>query len=168
MHIYVASKDDIDRSSHRRCSVNKGGLRNFTKITGKHLCQSHIFNKVAGLSPATLLKKRLWNRCFPVNFVKFLRTPFSQNTSVRLLLHRIQNRNRRKTKTEFSKRVDKNPDLHKPVLNKVMNTHELCVKCNFGAPLICVWHLTIYIELKLFLTVYTNHCCLVSFISVYC
>ena len=22
------------------------------------------------------LKKRLWHRCFPVNFVKFLRTPF--------------------------------------------------------------------------------------------
>ena len=30
---------------------------------------------------ATLLKKRLWHRCFPVNFVKFLRTPFLQNTS---------------------------------------------------------------------------------------
>ena len=26
--------------------------------------------------PATLLKKRLWHRCFPVNFTKFLRTPF--------------------------------------------------------------------------------------------
>ena len=26
--------------------------------------------------PVTLLKKRLWHRCFPVNFVKFLRTPF--------------------------------------------------------------------------------------------
>ena len=26
--------------------------------------------------PATLLKKRLWDRCFPVNFAKFLRTPF--------------------------------------------------------------------------------------------
>ena len=25
---------------------------------------------------ATLLKKRLWHRCFPVNFVEFLRTPF--------------------------------------------------------------------------------------------
>ena len=25
--------------------------------------------------PVTLLKKRPWNRCFPVNFVKFLRTP---------------------------------------------------------------------------------------------
>ena len=35
--------------------------------------------------PATLLKKRLWHRCFPVNFAKFLRTPFSQNTSKKLL-----------------------------------------------------------------------------------
>ena len=35
---------------------------------------------------ATLLKKRLWYRCFPVNFAKFLRTPFLQNTSGRLLL----------------------------------------------------------------------------------
>ena len=30
---------------------------------------------------ATLLKKSLWHRCFPVNFAKFLRTPFLQNTS---------------------------------------------------------------------------------------
>ena len=29
----------------------------------------------------TLLKKRLWHRCFPVIFAKFLRTLFSQNTS---------------------------------------------------------------------------------------
>ena len=28
---------------------------------------------------ATLLKKRLWHRCFPVNFSKLLRTPFTQN-----------------------------------------------------------------------------------------
>ena len=34
----------------------------------------------------TLLKKRLWHRCFPVNFTKFLRTPFLQNTSGRLIL----------------------------------------------------------------------------------
>ena len=27
--------------------------------------------------PATLLKKRPWHRCFPVNFANFLRTPFS-------------------------------------------------------------------------------------------
>ena len=38
-------------------------------------------------STATLFKKRLWHRCFSVNFVKFLRKPFSQNTSGRLLLY---------------------------------------------------------------------------------
>ena len=35
-----------------------------------------FLNKVAGLSPATLLERRLWHRSFPVNFVKFLRTDF--------------------------------------------------------------------------------------------
>ena len=35
-----------------------------------------FFNKIAGLKPATLLEKRLWHRCFPVSFVKFLRMPF--------------------------------------------------------------------------------------------
>ena len=35
-----------------------------------------FFDKVAGLRPALLLKKKLWRMCFPVNFVKFLRTPF--------------------------------------------------------------------------------------------
>ena len=45
-----------------------------------------LFNKVVGLMPATLLKKRLWHSCFLVHVVKFLRTPFSQNTSGRLLL----------------------------------------------------------------------------------
>ena len=54
----------------------KDVLRNFAKFTEKHLCQSLFFNKVAGLRPATLLKKRLCHRCFPVNFVKFLRTSF--------------------------------------------------------------------------------------------
>ena len=68
------------RSSHRRCSLRKGVLTNFAKFTRKHLCQSFFFNKVAGLRPATLLKKRLWHRYFPVNFAKFLRTPFPQNT----------------------------------------------------------------------------------------
>ena len=33
-----------------------------------------------------LLKKKFWHRCFAVNFAKFLRTPFSQDTSGRLLL----------------------------------------------------------------------------------
>ena len=55
---------------------SKDVLRNFAKSTGKHLCQSLFFNKVASLRPATLLKKRLWHRRFPVNFAKFLRATF--------------------------------------------------------------------------------------------
>ena len=35
-----------------------------------------VFCKKGILRPATLLKKRLWHRCFPVNFAKFLRTHF--------------------------------------------------------------------------------------------
>ena len=77
----------IIKSSNRRCSVRKSVFRNFAKFIGKHLCQSLFFNKVAGLRPATLLKKKLWQRYFPVNFAEFLRTPFLQNTSRRLLLN---------------------------------------------------------------------------------
>ena len=72
------------RSSHQTCSIKKGDLKNFAKFTGKQLCQSLFLNK--GLRPATLLKKRLWHKCLPVNFAKFTRTPFLQNISGRLLL----------------------------------------------------------------------------------
>ena len=64
------------RSNDLRCFLKKGILRNFAKLARKHLCQSLFFNKVAGLSPAALLKKKLWHRCFPVNFAKFLRTSY--------------------------------------------------------------------------------------------
>ena len=64
----------------KRCSEN------FCKIYRKHLCHSLFFNEVAVLRPATLLKKRLWHSCFPVNFVKFQKTTFLQNTFVWLLL----------------------------------------------------------------------------------
>ena len=37
------------RTSHQRCSIKKVVLVNFIKFTGKHLCQSLVFNKVAGL-----------------------------------------------------------------------------------------------------------------------
>ena len=42
------------RSSHQRCFVRTGALRNFAKFTEKHLCQSLLYNKVAVLS----LKRR--------------------------------------------------------------------------------------------------------------
>ena len=56
------------RSSPHMCFVCEKGVRkNFKKkFTGKYLCQSR---------PATLLKKRLWHRCFLVIFAKILRIP---------------------------------------------------------------------------------------------
>ena len=65
-----------DRCSHLDVFCKKLVLRNFAKFTAKHLCQSFFINKVEGFRPAILLKKRLWRRCFPVNFAKFLRRSF--------------------------------------------------------------------------------------------
>ena len=74
-------KDNITEAVVQRCSVRRVFLKNLKKNTRKHLCQSLYFNKVASLRSATPLKKRLWHRCFPVDFAEFLRTPFLQNTS---------------------------------------------------------------------------------------
>ena len=82
----MRNKEKSGRSSHQTCSVKRSFLRNFVKFTGKHLCQSLFFNKVAGLRPTTLLRKRFWHRCFPVNFAKFLRAPFLQNSPGQMLL----------------------------------------------------------------------------------
>ena len=58
----------------RRCPVEKVFLG--ISQNSQELRQSLFFNNVAGLRSTTLLKKRLWRRCFPVNFAKFLRTTF--------------------------------------------------------------------------------------------
>ena len=61
-------------SSHQKCFMKKDVLKNFTKFTGKHLCQNHFFKKVAGLS-ATLLKKRL-ALMFSYEFCKTFKNSF--------------------------------------------------------------------------------------------
>ena len=65
------------RSSHRRCSVKKGALGNFAKLTGKDLCQSLFFNKVAGLWPVTLLKKETLAQAFLYEFCEISKNTFS-------------------------------------------------------------------------------------------
>ena len=59
------SKTHIEacRSSQLEVFCKKSVLRNFTKFTGKHLCQS-------------LFLIKLQARRFPADFVKFLRTAF--------------------------------------------------------------------------------------------
>ena len=39
-----------------------------------------LFNAVAGLRPATFLKKRLWHKCFPLNFAKISINTYSYRT----------------------------------------------------------------------------------------
>ena len=75
------------RNSRPKLFCKKGVLNNFAKFTRKHLCWILFFNKVTVLRPATVLKKRLQYRCFPVNFGKFSRTTFfTEHLWWRLLL----------------------------------------------------------------------------------
>ena len=64
LHLIVIQIHSLFRKSRPEVFWKMGALRNFAKCTGKRLL------------PETLLKKRLWYRCFPVNFAKLLRTPF--------------------------------------------------------------------------------------------
>ena len=74
-------------SSRPKVFCKKGVFRYFSKFTTKHLCQGLFFNKVAVLNPATLLKKRLWRRCFlMMRFAKFLKKYFLTEHLRRLFL----------------------------------------------------------------------------------
>ena len=73
LFLILILKKPVFRSSLPELLYKNCVLRNLAKFTWKHLCQSLFFNNVAGLRSATLLKKRLWHRCFPVNFAIFLR-----------------------------------------------------------------------------------------------
>ena len=61
------------RSSHRRSSLRKAVLKNFTKFTGKHLCQCLFLIKVAGRSPA---KKETLVQVFSCELWKVFKNTF--------------------------------------------------------------------------------------------
>ena len=65
-----------DISSRSQMFFKIGVLKNFADFKGKHLCW--ILFLIIRL--ATLFKKRLKHRCFPVKLAKFLRTPFFYRT----------------------------------------------------------------------------------------
>ena len=75
----------FSRSSHGRCSVKNVFLeihKNSQNSQEKHLslCQSLFLNNVAGLRPETLLKKRLWRRCFSCEFCEISKNIFFYRT----------------------------------------------------------------------------------------
>ena len=59
----------------QRCPVKQVFLK-ISKNSQESTCVRVSFLIKLLFSPAILLKRRLWHTCFPVNFVKFLRTPF--------------------------------------------------------------------------------------------
>ena len=73
------------RSSHRRCSLREGVLRNFAKFTGKHQCQSLFFNKAAGFRPVTLLEKDIPAQMFSCEFCEISKNTFLEKNPERLL-----------------------------------------------------------------------------------
>ena len=64
------------QKQHRECSIRKGILRNFARFTGKQMCQILVFNKVAGLRPATLLKKEAHAQVFSCEFCEISKNTF--------------------------------------------------------------------------------------------
>ena len=66
--------EEQNRSSHRRCSIEKVFLEILQNSRKNTSVRASFFNKLQ-VEPSSLLKKRLWHRCFPVNLAKFLRTP---------------------------------------------------------------------------------------------
>ena len=98
----------VSRNSHPQRSLKKAVLKNFANFTGKHFfslfllikneicnfikkrlwrrCFHVDFGKFIAAWGLQRYEKRLWHRNFPVNFVKVLRIPFLQNISRQLLL----------------------------------------------------------------------------------
>ena len=78
---------NTSRSNRLHVFFKIGVLKSFTNFTGKHLCWILLLKKLAGWRPATLFKKILQHRYFPVKFEKFLRSPFFTEHLRWLLLH---------------------------------------------------------------------------------
>ena len=60
----------------QRCSVKKMFLKNSQNSQESTCARVSFLNKVTGLRPGTISKKRPWQRYVPEKFVKFLRTHF--------------------------------------------------------------------------------------------
>ena len=66
--------------SHEDCKQLMEAFLKISQNSQENTCASLFLNKVAVPRAATLFKKRLQHRCFPVNFVNFLTAPFFQAT----------------------------------------------------------------------------------------
>ena len=71
LNVHIAGlTSGVYRSTHWRSSLRKDVLRNFAKFTGKHLCKSLFYNKVAGLRTDAwnFIKQETKTQVFPCEF----------------------------------------------------------------------------------------------------
>ena len=73
----------IYRSSHRRCSLKTGTLKNFADFSGKHMCWSLLLIKSQIWRPATLLKRDSIKSSY---FEELLQTTASISTKRRIAI----------------------------------------------------------------------------------
>ena len=88
--VWIANKVSPEAVA-QRFSAKKGILRNFAKLIGKTILpETYLIRlQASGLRHATLFKKSLWHRCFPVNFTKFIRTSFLKEHLVAASVSRL-------------------------------------------------------------------------------
>ena len=90
------TSEDVFKTSSRRLAKTSSRYHQdvLPRMVFWKRCDDKFQNICAGISfsikllcrSATSLKTSLWRRCFLVNFAKFVRTTFLQNTTRRLLL----------------------------------------------------------------------------------
>ena len=68
------------RSTRPEVFCIKGALKNFAKFTGKHLCQSPLFNKVAGPQACNFTKKETLEQVFSCEFCEIFKNTFFYRT----------------------------------------------------------------------------------------
>ena len=78
-------KEEKNKSSHPEVFLGKGVLKISCKFTGEHPCRSEISIKLQ----SNFIEIALRRGCSPVNLQHIFTTPFSRNTSGRLLLKEL-------------------------------------------------------------------------------
>ena len=80
-YLTLINKDELQKEPSRGF-LRKGALKICSKFTGQNPCESAISVKLL----CNFTQITLWHGCSPVNLLYIWRTPFSKNTSRRLLL----------------------------------------------------------------------------------
>ena len=76
MRYILPVKNPLGTRSHQRCSMQKDVLRNFTKFTGKHLCQSLFFKKSCSPKACNFIKKEILAQVLSCEFCEISKNTF--------------------------------------------------------------------------------------------